>query len=278
MKARPEMYNILRRSRARNNIEQSINILLFVSCSKEVTTNAQANVVDLTTYVEKLEFTFDVVLNEDVTNNEKVTCSTNNQTGSSKTFTIQPLPLIVVDELFGRLSCSMSTVNLTNGYIHSYHAVVTQRNDGETWFDVGHLKTYSHTTYDIGHVLKFEFVVDAENKLRVGQPSTMLTSYVIPAPAPRFHHTNIQHFLLRNFELDGRVSTARNFTVLSYNILSDEYASNDLYSYCPSWALSWAYQSAPLSLLIQTSLLKEHVIELRHLSSEHVQTECRKVV
>ncbi|XP_073101685.1 vacuolar protein-sorting-associated protein 33 homolog isoform X1 [Elaeis guineensis] len=33
-----------------------------------------------------------------------------------------------------------------------------------------------------------------------------------------------------------------------------------------------------LSLLIQTSLLKEYGVELRHLSAEHVQTECSKVL
>ncbi|QHO36788.1 uncharacterized protein DS421_9g286720 [Arachis hypogaea] len=33
-----------------------------------------------------------------------------------------------------------------------------------------------------------------------------------------------------------------------------------------------------LSLIIQTSLLKEHGVELRHLSADHIQTDCTKVV
>ncbi|KAL0316893.1 UNVERIFIED_CONTAM: Carbon catabolite repressor protein 42 [Sesamum radiatum] len=45
-----------------------------------------------------------------------------------------------------------------------------------------------------------------------------------------------------HLDLDGRISSAGTFTVLSYNILSDTYATNELYSYCPSWALSWTYR------------------------------------
>ncbi|KAK8597808.1 hypothetical protein V6N13_095205 [Hibiscus sabdariffa] len=66
--------------------------------------------VDLTEYVEKHEFLFDAVLNEDVSNEEvysetvepivplifnrtKATCFAYGQTGSGKTYTMQPLPL-----------------------------------------------------------------------------------------------------------------------------------------------------------------------------------------
>ncbi|XP_041005728.1 kinesin-like protein KIN-13B isoform X1 [Juglans microcarpa x Juglans regia] len=66
--------------------------------------------VDLTEYVEKHEFVFDAVLNEDVPNDEvysetvepivplifhktKATCFAYGQTGSGKTYTMQPLPL-----------------------------------------------------------------------------------------------------------------------------------------------------------------------------------------
>ncbi|MBA0759090.1 hypothetical protein Gotri_022015 [Gossypium trilobum] len=66
--------------------------------------------VDLTEYVEKHEFVFDAVLNEEVSNDEvyretvepivpiifqrtKATCFAYGQTGSGKTFTMKPLPL-----------------------------------------------------------------------------------------------------------------------------------------------------------------------------------------
>lgn len=72
--------------------------------------------VDLTAYVEKHEFCFDAVLDEDVANDEvyretvepiiptifqrvKATCFAYGQTGSGKTFTMQPLPLRAAEDL-----------------------------------------------------------------------------------------------------------------------------------------------------------------------------------
>ncbi|KAL0342023.1 UNVERIFIED_CONTAM: Kinesin-like protein KIN-13B [Sesamum calycinum] len=73
-------------------------------------------VVDLTEYVEKHEFVFDAVLNEEVSNDEvyretvepivpiifqrtKATCFAYGQTGSGKTFTMKPLPLKAVRDI-----------------------------------------------------------------------------------------------------------------------------------------------------------------------------------
>nr|QWT43329.1 kinesin-like protein KIN13C [Citrullus lanatus] len=75
-----------------------------------VETTANYLTVDLTEYVEKHEFVFDAVLNEEVSNDEvyretvepivpiifqrtKATCFAYGQTGSGKTFTMKPLPL-----------------------------------------------------------------------------------------------------------------------------------------------------------------------------------------
>ncbi|XP_073054509.1 kinesin-like protein KIN-13A [Primulina eburnea] len=72
--------------------------------------------VDLTAYVEKHEFCFDAVLDEQVTNDEvyrktvepiiptifqrtKATCFAYGQTGSGKTYTMQPLPLRAAEDL-----------------------------------------------------------------------------------------------------------------------------------------------------------------------------------
>uniref|UniRef100_A0A7N0ZRK4 Kinesin-like protein n=1 Tax=Kalanchoe fedtschenkoi TaxID=63787 RepID=A0A7N0ZRK4_KALFE len=72
--------------------------------------------VDLTAYVEKHEFCFDAVLDENVTNDEvyrvtvepiipiifqrtKATCFAYGQTGSGKTFTMQPLPLRAAEDI-----------------------------------------------------------------------------------------------------------------------------------------------------------------------------------
>ncbi|KAF7813826.1 kinesin-like protein KIN-13B [Senna tora] len=78
--------------------------------SNALTVHERKLKVDLTEYIEKHEFVFDAVLNEDVSNNKvysetvepivplifqrtKATCFAYGQTGSGKTYTMQPLPL-----------------------------------------------------------------------------------------------------------------------------------------------------------------------------------------
>lgn len=151
------------------------------------------------------------------------------------------------EELFGRFNNTGSggvNTSIGNGTAPLYPAAVAQRNGGETWFEVGRSKTYTPTADDIGHVLKFEcVVVDAETKLPVGHVNTILTSRVIPAPSPSPRRLiSVSGVDVASLDYDGRMSSAGTFTVLSYNILSDAYATNEVYSYCPSWALSWPYR------------------------------------
>jgi CCR4-NOT transcription complex subunit 6 len=72
-----------------------------------------------------------------------------------------------------------------------------------------------------------------------------------------------------HMELDGRLSSAGNFTVLSYNILSDVYASNELHSYCPSWALSWTYRRQ--NLLREIVGYRADIICLQEVQSDHFE-------
>ncbi|XWS59295.1 hypothetical protein CRYUN_Cryun08bG0109500 [Craigia yunnanensis] len=188
------------------------------------------------------------------------------------------------EEIFGRfnssgsgvinasLTGSASSTSLTNGSTPLYPAAVTQRSGGETWFEVGQSKTYTPTADDIGHVLKFECVsVDAETKLPLGHPNTILTSRVIPAPSPSPRRlipvsgTDIMGHL----DSDGRISSSGTFTVLSYNILSDSYASSELYSYCPSWALSWPYRRQ--TLLREIVGYRADIVCLQEVQSDHYE-------
>uniref|UniRef100_A0A1D1ZHT1 poly(A)-specific ribonuclease n=1 Tax=Anthurium amnicola TaxID=1678845 RepID=A0A1D1ZHT1_9ARAE len=166
------------------------------------------------------------------------------------------------EELFGRFSStgsglvhtglSGSTPNvgvgqspgLNNGSTPLYSSV-GEKIGGETWFEVGRSKTYTPTADDTSHVLKFECVaVDADTRIPVGTTSTIFTSRVIPAPSPTPRRlipvSGVD--LLGHFDSEGRSTASGTFTVLSYNILGDAYATNEPYSYCPSWALSWHYR------------------------------------
>ncbi|XP_019154186.1 PREDICTED: carbon catabolite repressor protein 4 homolog 1-like [Ipomoea nil] len=185
------------------------------------------------------------------------------------------------EEEFGRfnnavvntsLPPSQSAGNLANGVTPLYPATVAQRNGSETWFDVARSKTYTPTADDIGHVLKFEcVVVDAETKHPVGHMNTILTSRVIPAPSPTprrlisFSGVDIPGHL----DLDGRISSSESFTVLSYNILSDAYASSEIYNYCPSWALSWTYRRQ--NLLREIVGYRADIVCLQEVQNDHFE-------
>ncbi|KAL5545401.1 hypothetical protein UlMin_005088 [Ulmus minor] len=186
------------------------------------------------------------------------------------------------EELFGRfnsqgsgvtsLSSSTSNTSLTNGTTPLYPAAIAQRSGGETWFEVGRLKTYTPTADDIGHVLKFEcVVVDAESKQPVGHVNTILTSRVIPAPSPspRRMIPIKGAELMGHLDSDGRISSSGTFTVLSYNILSDTYATSELYSYCPSWALSWPYRRQ--NLLREIVGYRADIVCLQEVQSDHFE-------
>ncbi|KAG6743907.1 hypothetical protein POTOM_052611 [Populus tomentosa] len=188
------------------------------------------------------------------------------------------------EELFGRfnssgsgvintsLSGSASSASLTNGSTPLYPAAVTQRSGGETWFEVGRSKTYTPSADDIGHVLKFEcVVVDAETKLPVGHSNTLLTSRVIPAPSPTPRRLISVSGLdaMAPLDSDGRLSSSGTFTVLSYNILSDVYATNDTYGYCPSWALSWPYRRQ--NLLREIVGYRADIVCLQEVQSDHYE-------
>lgn len=147
----------------------------------------------------------------------------------------------------GGLAASQSNSSLSNGTVSSNPAAIAQKIGGETWFEVGYAKTYTPTADDVGHVLKFECVVlDAETNLPAGHAiaTSILTSRVIPAPSPTPRRLiSVSGVgMTGHLDVDGRLSSSGPFTVLSYNILADSYATNDLYSYCPSWALSWPYR------------------------------------
>ena len=120
---------------------------------------------------------------------------------------------------------------------------------GETWFEVGLGKTYTPTADDVGHHLKLECVpVDANTARSVGPASSVLTSRVIPAPSPtprRLISVNPMDGMCA-IEVEGRILAPGTFTLLSYNVLADLYATSDMYSYCPPWALSWAYRKQNL--------------------------------
>ncbi|XP_072977504.1 carbon catabolite repressor protein 4 homolog 1-like isoform X1 [Typha angustifolia] len=189
------------------------------------------------------------------------------------------------EELFGRFNSSGSGVisaglsgstsnlgqspGLSNGPVPLYPSS-TERSSGETWFEVGRSRTYTPSADDIGHVLRFECVaVDAETRIPIGSVNSIMTSRVIPAPSPsprRMIQVNGVD-VLGHLDADNRASLSGTFTVLSYNILADAYATSDIYSYCPSWALSWPYRRQ--NLLREIIGYHADIICLQEVQSDH---------
>ncbi|KEH41765.1 putative poly(A)-specific ribonuclease [Medicago truncatula] len=167
-----------------------------------------------------------------------------------------------------KLSGSASSASLTNGHAAPMYSAGI-RNGNETWFEVGRSKTYTPTADDIGHVLKFEYsVVDAVTKSPVGQASTLQTNRVIPAPSP-IPRRIIRVDGMGHLDLDRRMTSSGTFTALSYNVLSETCASNDLYSYCPPWALSWPYRRQ--NLLREIVDYAADIICLQEVQNDHYE-------
>ncbi|CAN6930724.1 unnamed protein product [Brassica oleracea] len=169
----------------------------------------------------------------------------------------------------GSVSSILSTVSsLTNGSSSSvYPSSIIQKTGagGETLVEVGRSKTYTPMADDVGHVLKFEcVVVNAETKQNVGHSCTILTSRVIPAPSP-----SPRRMIPVSGAVDsnGRPMSMGSFTVLSYNILADAYASSEIYSYCPTWALSWTYRRQ--NLLREIVKYHADIVCLQEVQNDH---------
>ncbi|XP_078429896.1 carbon catabolite repressor protein 4 homolog 1-like [Wolffia australiana] len=124
-----------------------------------------------------------------------------------------------------------------NSYGPLQPASIIEKEGGETWLEVGRCRSYTPNADDLDHVLRFEcVVVDEEKKTNLGDAVSVTTSCVTqaPSPAPRCMVP-----LRRGV---ASVTSYENFSVLTYNILSDVRASSEIFDYCPKWALSWAYR------------------------------------
>jgi CCR4-NOT transcription complex subunit 6 len=70
-------------------------------------------------------------------------------------------------------------------------------------------------------------------------------------------------------EIGDRPIKPGTFTVVSYNVLADLYATNEMYSYCPPWALSWAYRRQ--NLLKELVGYRADILCLQEVQSDHYE-------
>ncbi|XP_012684080.2 CCR4-NOT transcription complex subunit 6-like isoform X1 [Clupea harengus] len=70
-------------------------------------------------------------------------------------------------------------------------------------------------------------------------------------------------------ERDPMTSSAV-FTVMSYNVLCDKYATRQLYGYCPSWALNWEYRKK--GIMEDITNCDADIISLQEVETEQYYT------
>lgn len=183
------------------------------------------------------------------------------------------------EELFGSFNGGSSVgagllsanLGLSNGTALSSPAFVSDRSGGgETWYEVGRSRTYTPTADDVGHVLKLECTaVDSNTGQAVAPASTLLTARVIPAPSPTPRRMIPISSMdgMSGLDLESRTPAAGTFTVLSYNVLADLYATSEMYSYCPPWGLSWTYRKQ--NLLREIVGYRADILCLQEVQSDH---------
>ncbi|KAI3978537.1 hypothetical protein MKX01_015712 [Papaver californicum] len=115
-----------------------------------------------------------------------------------------------------------------------------------SWVKVGSLKTYLPTIKDFGYRLKLEAVATFFSEGKPRMQTEVKTNHVIIAPPCCYMIPVTPLDGFSNFNLESKICFTRSFSVLSYNILADMYASPGRYNYCPASALNWEYRSQNL--------------------------------
>eukprot|EP00884_Botryococcus_braunii_P017342 jgi/Botrbrau1/4291/Bobra.0390s0031.1 len=161
----------------------------------------------------------------------------------------------------------------TNGHRPEIKANNTFSTGGETWIEVGKGKSYTPAEDDIGAILKVEVTpIDKNcNPVEVSSPYCLATARVRQTPVPPQRSMvplpNVKH-----------ISAESTFTVLTYNILADLYATPEQYNYCQPHMLAWPYRKQ--NLIKELLSYNADILCLQEVQSNHysdfLQPELKK--
>lgn len=112
--------------------------------------------------------------------------------------------------------------------------------EGRVWVKVGSLKTYVPTMDDSGFRLRLDSAAVDRFHFPLSRINTIVTDPVILHPRCMIPIRHLQKPW--NSNLKDESSNEVVFSVLSYNILADLYATRVKYTYCPTEALVWGYR------------------------------------
>jgi CCR4-NOT transcription complex subunit 6 len=173
------------------------------------------------------------------------------------------------------LHASNSNASLFGGHQTHHHHGRTQYNyahQGETWVEVSRERNYTPIADDVGAVLKFECnTYDAASPyMDIGKTFGVMTHRVMPSPVPPRRAMIPLIPPVEKLKAAGKSIVAKaKFTLLSYNVLADLYASAEQFPNCPTYALAWTYRR--VNLLKELLAYDADIMCLQEVQSNHYQ-------
>ncbi|XP_022766389.1 carbon catabolite repressor protein 4 homolog 1-like [Durio zibethinus] len=175
------------------------------------------------------------------------------------------------EELIRLRSCG-SWPDFSSDQLHGENELVVER-ERRVWVKVGSSKTYEPSMNDVGFILRLEcLAVDHTEGIQLAPVNIIVTDPVITFP-PRCPRCMIKIRSCQkshNIHFKPQSSDGLTFSVLSYNILADLYASGGRYSYCPTWALVWEYRRQ--NLLQEIIEYDADILCLQEVQSDHFES------
>jgi len=144
----------------------------------------------------------------------------------------------------------------------------------QKWVEVSNSMSYTPNPDDVGHMLKLACTPLSPDGSKRGVAKTLKTNYVIappPAPPPR-RMLLVRNNVVVSVGKPGQSRTNANrlgFTLLTYNVLAEIYATSDAYSYCSPWALPWNYRRR--NILRELVNYRADVMCLQEVQADHFE-------
>lgn len=144
----------------------------------------------------------------------------------------------------------------------------------QKWVEVADTLSYTPLPDDVGHMLKLAVIPFSMDGSKRGIAKTLKTSYVIappPPPQPR-RMMLVRNNVVVSFGKPGtaRTNTSRlGFTLLTYNLLAEIYATPDAYPYCAAWALPWNFRRR--NILREILTYRADIMCLQEVQADHFE-------
>jgi len=151
---------------------------------------------------------------------------------------------------------------------------VQEQSAEQKWVVVADTMSYTPTPDDVGHMLKLACTPYSPDGAKRGVAKTLKTNYVIapPPPPPPRRMLLVRNNVVVSVGKPGAARTNANrlgFTLLTYNVLAEIYATSDAYPYCAPWALPWNYRRR--TILRELINYRADVMCLQEVQADHFE-------